>query len=164
VRNLLTFSAILEVIAITTWVGGMAALSFIAAPAVFQTAPSRESAGRSFGLILRRFHRVAYGCGAAILLAGAMRWAGSYRHHLTAPELVRYVIALLMLGLTLYSGLVVSRRLESVRAKMAGGVDSAPKTDPRRVEFNRLHRLSTTLMAFNLLLGFALAVMFAMEE
>ena len=91
-----------------------------------------------------------------------MRWSGSYR--VTAPELVRYVIALLMLALTLYSGLVVSRKLERVREKMAGGMDAVPKADPRRVEFSRLHRLSTTLMAFNLLLGLALAVMFAIEE
>ena len=162
VRNLLTFSAILEVVAITTWVGGMSALSFIAAPAIFETAPSRESAGRSFGLILRRFHLVAYGCAAAILLAGAMRWAGSRR--MTASELLRYVIAALMLGLTLYSGLVLARRLDRAREQMAGGVDRVPKDDPRRVEFNRLHRLSTTLMAFNLLLGLALAVMFAIED
>ena len=161
-RNWLTFSAILEIIAITTWVGGMAALSFIAAPAIFQTAPSRESAGRSFGLILRRFHWVAYGCGAAILIAGVLRWGNSYR--VTAPELVRYVIALLMLGLSLFSGLVVSRKLDRVRAEMSGGIDSVPKADPRRAEFNRLHRLSTTLMAFNLLLGFALAIMFALQE
>jgi uncharacterized membrane protein len=162
VRSLLTFSAILESLAITIWVGGMAALSFIAAPAIFQTAPSRESAGRSFGLILRRFHWVAYGCGVIILIAGVMRWSGSYR--MVGSEVVRYVIALVMLGLALYSGLIISRQLERVRARMAGGVDRVPKGDPRREEFNQLHRRSTTVMAFNLLLGLALAVMFAAES
>lgn len=162
-RNLLTFSAILEIIAITTWVGGMAALGFIAAPAIFQAAPSRENAGRIVGLILKRFQWVAYGCGVAILLAGAMRWAGSWRG-LTAPELVRYIIALIMLGLTLYSGLVVSRKLERLRDAMSGGIDRIAKDDPRRVEFNKLHGVSMTLMAFNVLLGFAMAVMFALVE
>ncbi len=168
--DFLTFSAVLEIIAVTIWVGGMAVLSFIAAPAIFQTSPSREIAGRTFGLILRRFHWVGYSCGVMILIAAVMRWSGSYGTtesdfvRLSPSELVRYVIALLMLALALYSGLVVTRRLERIRNKMPGGVDRVPKDDPRRVEFNRLHRVSTTLMAFNLLLGLALAVMFAIES
>ncbi|MDX2029323.1 MAG: DUF4149 domain-containing protein [Blastocatellia bacterium] len=163
-RNLVTLSAILEILAITTWVGGMAALAFIAAPAVFQTISSREQAGKTFGLILKRFHPVMYVCGGVILAAGGMRWAGSFNHHLHASEVTRYVIAALMLGLALVSGLYVSRRLDALRTKMPNGIDRTPKDDPRRVEFNRLHRLSTTLMAFNLLLGLGLAVMFALED
>jgi uncharacterized membrane protein len=164
VRNLVTFSAIIEIIAITIWVGGMAALAFIAAPAIFQTAASRESAGKTFGLILKRFHWVMYACGAVVLLAGALRWLGSFNHRLLASELTRYVIATLMLALALYSGLIVARQLDRLRAQMPNGIDRVPKDDTRRVEFNRLHRLSTTLMAFNLLLGLALAVMFALED
>jgi uncharacterized membrane protein len=139
----------------------MASLAFIAAPAIFRTAPSREQAGKTFGLILKRFHPVMYACGAAILIAGLMRWAGAFNHQLYASEVTRYAIAALMLGIALYSGLVVSRRLDQLRARMPAGVDHTPKNDPRRVEFNGLHRISTTLMAFNLLLGFAMAVMFA---
>ena len=151
--RLLTFSAVIEIIAVTTWVGGLAALAFIAAPAIFQTASSREQAGRIFGVILKRFHGVSYGCGLLILLAGAMRWAGSRRMH--AAEVVRYVVAALMLGLALYSGLIVTRRIERLRATPGGGAKD---------EFNRLHRLATTLTAFNLLLGYALAIMLAAEE
>ncbi|MGH9767178.1 MAG: hypothetical protein ACREAB_07060, partial [Blastocatellia bacterium] len=62
------------------------------------------------------------------------------------------------------SGLVVSRKLDRLRGRMSAGIDRTPKDDPRRVEFNSLHRISTTLMAFNLLLGFAMAVMFAIED
>lgn len=158
-RTLLPFAAMLEILAITIWTGGLTALSFIAAPAIFQTASSRESAGRTFGLILKRFHWVAYGCGAVILLAGLVRWAGSYRMH--AAEVVRYIVALLMLGLTLYSGLIVLRKVEKLHAALA---DGAKKDDPRRAEFNGLHRRATTLMAFNVLLGFALAAMFALQD
>lgn len=163
-RNLVSLSAILEIIAITLWVGGMASLAFIAAPAIFQSEPSREKAGKTFGLILRRFHLLAYGCGVVILLAGAMRWAVSFHHRLAASELTRYVIAALMLCLALYSGLSVSRKLDDLRAEMTGGIDRTPKDDPLRIEFNNLHRLSTTLMAFSLLLGLAMAVMFALED
>jgi uncharacterized membrane protein len=158
-RTLLPFAAILEILAITIWTGGLAALGFIAAPAIFQTAPSRDSAGRTFGLILKRFHWVAYACGVVILLAGVVRWMGSYR--MQAAEVVRYIIALLMLCLTLYSGLVLLRKVEKLRAALA---DGAKKDDPRRAEFNGLHRRATTLMAFNVLLGFALAAMFALQD
>ena len=79
-------------------------------------------------------------------------------------EITRYMIVLIMLGLSLYSGLVLLRKIEKMRARMPAGIDHVSKGDPRRIEFNNLHRLSTTLMAFNLLLGFALAVMFALEE
>ena len=163
-RNLITFSAIIEIIAITCWVGGMAALAFIAAPAIFQTSVSREQAGKTFGLILRRFHPVTYLCGAAILIAGLMRWAGDFNHQLYASEITRYSIAALMLVIALYSGLGVSRRLDQLRARMPAGIDHTPKNDPRRVEFNNLHRISTTLMAFNLLLGFAMVVLFALGD
>ncbi len=163
-RNLVTISAIIEIIAITVWVGGMAALAFIAAPAIFQTTQSREQAGRTFGLILTRFHPVMYACGAAILVAGLMRWAGSFNHQLYASEITRYAIAGIMLGIALYSGLAISRKLDALRSRMSSGIDHTPKDDPRRVEFNKLHRHSTTLMAFNLLLGFAMAVMFALED
>jgi len=163
-RSLVTYSAIIEIIAITIWVGGMSSLSFIAAPAIFQTAGSRESAGKTFGLILRRFHPVMYISGVLILLAGVMRWAGSYNHRLLASEITRYVIAGLMLLLALYSGLVISRKLDNLRGNMSGGIDRVSKDDPRRIEFNRLHRISTTVMAFNLMLGLAMAVMFALKD
>ncbi len=155
-RSLVILSAIIEIIAITTWVGGMAVLTLIAAPAIFQTATSRENAGKTFSLILKRFHPVMYTCGVLILISGVMRWAGSFNHHLYASDVTRYLIAALMLGLALYSGLVVSRRLDKLRG--------AAKDDQRRAEFNSMHRLSTTLMAFNMLLGLAMAVMFALNE
>src|SRR5215813_541881 len=121
-RNLVTFSAIIEIVAITSWVGGMAALAFIAAPAIFQTATSREQAGKTFGLILKRFHPVMYVCGAVILIAGLMRWIGAFNHQLYASEITRYVIAALMLGLALYSGLFISRKLDQLRARMPNGI------------------------------------------
>ncbi len=163
-RNLINISAIIEIIAITIWVGGMASLAFIVAPAIFQSEPSREKAGKTFGLILKRFQYVAYGCGALILATAGMRWAGSFNHQLSASELTRYVIAVLMFGISLYSGLVVSPKLDEIREKMPGGIDRTQLNDPRRVTFNNLHRLSTTLMAFNLLLGLAMAVMFVIED
>ncbi len=161
--NRLTISAIIEITALILWVGGLFSLTILAAPAIFQTAPSRESAGRTFGLILKRFHRLGWGCGAAILLAGGIRYTGRADNQLYFAEYTRYLLDLLMLGLSLYTGLILSGRLEKLRARMAEGVDRVGKDDPRRVEFNRLHRQSTGLTAFLLLLGLAMAVLFGLE-
>jgi uncharacterized membrane protein len=107
--NLLSVSIILEMLAITVWIGGMIVLSFIVAPAIFQTAPSRDSAGRSFGLMLRRFHWVAYVCGLVILATLVFRLSVlvSSRPYLLpfvvegrAALLVRLVIVIVMLGFT----------------------------------------------------------------
>ena len=68
------------------------------------------------------------------------------------------------LALSLYSGLIISCKLDDLRKQMPNGIDRTPNDDPRRVQFNNLHRLSTTLLAFNLLLGLAMAVMFALED
>jgi uncharacterized membrane protein len=163
VRNLITISAIIEVLSLITWVGGMGSLALIAAPAIFEGASSRENAGRIFGLILKRFHRIGYGCGVAILIAGGLRYYGRFSHSLYAAEVIRYAIAATMLALTLYTGIVIARRLEGLRERMEGGIDRLAKDDPRRVEFNRLHRQSTGITAFSLLLGITMAVLFGME-
>ncbi len=162
-RNILTISAIIEIIALVLWVGGLAALALIAAPAIFRTASSRENAGRTFGLILARFHRLAGLCGAAILTAGLLRYQGRLSPMLYLGEYTRYLLVVVMLGLTGYTGVIIARRLDRLRGEMAGGIDLVAKDDPRRVEFNRLHRQSTAITAFTLLLGLAVAILFGLE-
>ncbi len=161
--NLLIISAVIEVLALVLWVGGLAVLTLIVAPAVFQTAPSRESAGRTFGLILQRFNRLGWACGLAILVAGPLRYAGRFSQELYAAEFTRYLLGLLMLGLSLYTGLVLARRIERLRGEMGVGIDQLVKDDPRRVEFNRQHGQSMALTAFNLLLGLAAVVLYGIE-
>ena len=154
---MLTFAAILEMLAIVVWTGGLTVLSLLVAPALFKLAPSRTEAGRIFGALLKRFQPVAYACGLAILLAGALRWGGGYRA--LAAELVRYVIVVLMLGLAAYAGFVLTPKMEKLRAELA----NAAKNDARRERFNGWHKLAMTLMIFQVLLGLALAVLVALE-
>ncbi|MDQ3010041.1 MAG: hypothetical protein M3X11_04985, partial [Acidobacteriota bacterium] len=59
---------------------------------------------------------------------------------------------------------LISRKLDDLHKEMPNGIDRMAKDAPHRIKFNNLHRLSTTLMAFNLLLGLAMAVMFALED
>ncbi len=155
---MLTFAAILEILAIVIWAGGLTVLGLLVAPSLFKLASSRTEAGRIFGALLKRFQPVAYACGVAILLAGALRWMSGYRA--LSAELVRYVIAVLMLGMSAYAGYVLTPKIEKLRAEMA----NAPKTDARRDRFASAHKLATTLMIFQILLGLTLAILVAMQQ
>jgi hypothetical protein len=116
-------------------------LTIIVAPAIFQAAPHGRVAGRTFGLILKRFHRLGWGCGAGNPRGWALRYAARLgQETLSGRKFSRYLLGLLMLILSLQTGVVIARRLEKLRREMGGGIDQIPAEDPRRVEFNRLHR------------------------
>lgn len=148
------------VLALTTWLGGMIALGALVAPATFQVLPLHEPetgraiAGAVFGTILARFHYVAYACGVVLLVTlVAMALLGPRPKSFA----VRTAIVSVMLGVALYSGLVVLGQIDAVQQEVAGLSASTtllpsqlPADDPRRVRFDGLHQLSTRLMMFNI--------------
>jgi hypothetical protein len=131
-------------VAIAVWVGGLLALGAIAAPAIFDVVAARGIAdarivsGAIFGEALRRFHLVAYGCGAAVVLALVARAVLGPRPRQFA---LRLGIAAVMAGAALYAGLIVHARITSLQQEIGATVSasSLPPGDPRRVEFGRLH-------------------------
>ena len=161
--NLYTISAVIEAIALTIWVGGLTFITIVVAPAVFATSPTREVAGQIFGLILKRSHLIGWGCGVLILLAGLLRYLGRFSQETYPAEDTRYFLGLLMLGLSLYSGLVVTRRIERLRGDVIGGVHQLGKDDPRWKEFSQLHGKSMALTAFTMLLGLSAVVLLGLE-
>lgn len=146
------------VLAIAVWIGGLLALGAVAAPAIFdvvalrQVPDSRLLSGAIFGEVLRRFHHVSYGCGAVILLSLITRAVLGPRPRNFS---IRLAIAVLMLAGSLYSGMVVSSRIERVRQEIGPAVapSSLPATDARRSEFGRLHAQSTLVQLVPLLGG-----------
>ena len=147
------------VLALVVWLGGAVTLGALAAPATFdvlqvqQPDAGRVLAGRVFGEMLRRFHLVAYAAGAALL--GSLIGMA-----LLGPRPVafgiRIGICVSMVVLTLYSGLVVSSRIERLQRDITGSVSSLPEADPRRDQFGRLHALSAVLMTLSAAGGLAL--------
>lgn len=150
--NLATAAAVIEVLAIIVWVGGLTSLVLLAAPAIFQTIPTQELAGETFRSIRWRIDRLGVVCGGAILLGAALRYAGRPTPALYGYEVTRYLIAGVMLALTLYHGWSVAPRL----AKKREGDET--------VDDERLHGLSLTLTAFTLLLGLVLGILFGLER
>lgn len=135
-------------LALVVWAGGLIALGAVAAPSIFdvlaarQTPDARFVAGAIFGETLRRFHLISYGCGAVLVCSLAARAILGPRPRRFA---VRMTITAAMFGASLYSGLVVSRQIERLRREIGISPSSLPASDPRRVEFGRLHERSTTL-------------------
>jgi len=152
----LRYAALLMIV---IWVGGLLALGAIAAPATFDVLASRQDpdgrllAGVVFGEILRRFHVVSYVAGTLLLGTLVLR-------RILGPRPRRFAwragIVALMLAAAAYSGLVISSRIATLRHEIGAAPSSLPDGDPRRVEFGRLHALSTAVQLVPLLGGLML--------
>lgn len=147
----------LHAFALAVWLGGMAVLGAVVAPATFQVLQARSGvsgrvlAAAVFGTILDRFQLVAYVCAAVVLVTLAAMAFGA-RQMRAEGYAVRGALAAAMLAVALYMG--VSLYPEVNRIQAAIGADVSPSTldagDPRRVRFDALHARSTRLMQLNL--------------
>jgi uncharacterized membrane protein len=141
------------VLALVVWLGGMVALGAIVAPATFQvlqaSAPTtgRALAGELFGTILARFHYLAYGAGGLLFVSLALMAVLGPRPRAFA---VRLTLVALMLGIALYSGLIVLGTIDAIQNEVGGLPSLLPADDARRVRFDALHQLSTRLMLANI--------------
>ena len=147
------------ILALVAWLGGMIVLGAIVAPATFQvlqaSAPQigRTLAGELFGVVLARFHYIAYGAAAVLLLTmAAMALLGPRPRGLA----VRGVIVAAMLAVAVYSGVTVTGRINAVQREAGGLPSLLPADDARRVRFDELHALSTRLMMVNVIGALAL--------
>lgn len=152
--------------ALVIWLGGMVILGLLVAPSTFGVLQAadptngRMLAGAVFGTILRRFHYVAYACGAILFVSFfVMKFVGP------PPQawVLRAALVFVMLLLALYSGIPVTREIEAIQSQISGPVSRLPESDPRRVRFDRLHRTSTTLMTINMGLGLVLLFWYVRE-
>jgi hypothetical protein len=154
-------------LALTVWVGGLAAVGGIAAPATFDVLSAQPAsggrmlAGAIVGETLRRFHLLSYACGAIVILALVARAVLGPRPSRFA---LRTTVALAMLAASAYAGVIVAGRIERVRSELAGvSPSSLPEGDPRRSAFGRLHATSTALQLIPAIGGLAL-LFFEMKE
>lgn len=144
---------------LVVWIGGLVALGGIAAPSIFDVLASRQIAdgrllaGAVFGEILRRFTLVSYAAGGVLLLTLLVR-------RILGPRPQRFAwragLVTLMLAATAYGGIVVASRIRALQHEIGAAPSTLPDGDPRRVEFGRLHGLSTALQLVPLLGGLAL--------
>jgi len=144
-----TFFRTIEFLSLSLWLGADAFLSFVVAPGAFAILGSRDAAGMMVGYSLGRLHFAGIFLGLVFLAARLARTQdfGSF----TSPAALCVV---LMVLLTATSQSTVSSRMETLKKEMVS-VQNTPETDPRRVEFNRLHHRSVAFEGAVLLLGLA---------
>ena len=141
---------------LAVWIGGLLVLGGLVAPAVFEVLQAHDAvngrvlAGSLFGDMLSRFEHWSWGLGGVLLGVLGQRAA------LTSPPrrmALPAALIVIMLGMTTYTGQVIAPRIDAIRTRVPGAVTALADTDPRRVEFGRLHGLSAILMALTLLGG-----------
>lgn len=153
---MLRYAALL---ALVVWVGGLVALGGIAAPSIFDVVAERQLengrilSGALFGEMLERFTVVSYAAGGVLMLTLLARRILGPRPHRFAW---RAGIVAVMLAAAAYSSIVVGSRMEHLQKKTGVAPSTLPDGDPRRVEFGRLHGISTALQLVPLLGGLLL--------
>jgi hypothetical protein len=153
-------------LALVIWLGGMILLGSLVAPSTFSVLQAadpvsgRMLAGSLFGTILGNFHYIEYICGFVVLVClFAIKFIGPPPH----AFIPRIVIVAIMLMIAMAEGYPVAREINRVQAEVAGPINALPATDPRRVEFDRLHQASTVLMTVNMGLGLVLLFWYVRE-
>jgi uncharacterized membrane protein len=155
---MLTFLRFLMLFALVVWVGGIVFFGAVMAPALFSTLPTRHLAGAVVTRSLTALHWIG-------LVSGVVFLVSSLLHaYLVQGALqvfsARNVLIVLMLVITLISQVGISAKMAALRADM-GEIDAVQAGDPRRVEFNRLHQMSTRAEMIVLLMGIGVIALVA---
>jgi uncharacterized membrane protein len=143
------FSRTIEFLSLSLWLGADAFLSFVVAPGAFAILGNRDAAGMMVGFALARLHFGGIFLGVVFLAARLVR-----THDFGSFTSAAALCVVLMVLLTAMSQFTVSSRMEALKKDMVS-VQNTPETDPRRLEFNRLHHRSVAFEGAVLLLGLA---------
>ena len=136
-------------LSLAVWIGGIIFFSFVVAPGLFMILPKRELAGQVVTFSLTGLHYIAIGAAIVFFICSLLHRRIADGH---ARLGLRELFIVIMLALTLVSQFAVTPRMRQLRRDMVE-IDTVAPTDPRRVEFNHLHRYSTSLEGGVLVLG-----------
>lgn len=146
-------------VALVVWIGGLMTLGLLVAPTAFDVVDARQVesgrmlAGYLFAAMFERFHFVAYGAAAILLISLAgRRLLGPKPVHFN----VRLALVVAMLAVALYSGFVLTKDVETAQVALGVPSSSLPEGDPRRLIFERLHGRSVALVIATVVAGFVL--------
>jgi hypothetical protein len=169
VQPMRTFLRSLILLALVVWVGGLLFFGAVVAPVAFEwlmpmfpdAATGLQVAGTMVRESLTHLHDIGLFCGAILLLLYVVeRITGTTRRSIAPPILLTSV----MMALTAYSQFSVIPRMETLRLKVGAAMADLGSTNPARLDFNRLHKLSTSLEGIVLLCGIVLIILYARPE
>ena len=143
-------------LALVVWFGGL--LFFpITAWAGFSSIADTHVAGTIVAKCLGVLHHEGLFAGFLIVVLLAAGYPlKTFRMSTTS---IGVVVALLMIGCTAWSQYSIIPRMERDRIAAGGAIDSVPKNDPRHVDFDRLHNVSTDVEEAVMLGGLVLVIL-----
>jgi len=149
----------LYVVALVLWVGGLISAGALVAPSVFgvlqawNAAEGRVLAGQVFGEVLLRLTWLSYAMGGVMFVTLTL-------HRLLGARPLKYGIRVGILGVMLVMmiglGFWLLPQVNAIQAQVTGPVSALLESDPRRLEFDRLHGLSNILFSITAIGGLAL--------
>ena len=137
------------VLSLVVWLGGLIFFPVVA-QAAFSTLASRHLAGTVVGRSLGTLHWMGIVSGIVFLASSILysRFTKGTAQVIAA----RHVLVCLMLALTLISQFGIIPRMDALRASI-GEIDSVPRDNPARMQFDGLHVWSTRVESGVILLG-----------
>ena len=156
----MTLLRFLAFLGLALWIGGLAILAGLGAPALFTILEAqdpvggRNLAGTLFGVMFERFQYVAWGADAVLIVSLALRAALGPRPRHTA---LRIWTVMAMLAVSLGTTFIILPKVAVIRNSVDGSVARLADNDQRRVAFGRWHALSSGLMLLTLVGGLGLA-------
>ena len=125
-----------------------------AAPSIFKIL-SREQAGNVVSDIFPKYYLVSYACGAVALISSIILiYLGN--HISTLTNTIKLTALVVMIGLAVYAGEIVTPETHKVRTEMRAAQKDSPKYLEIRKEFGHLHRKSAILNSAIFIFGVAL--------
>ena len=134
----------LDVLAITTWIGGLWAIGYLAVPTLFHAQPDRQLAGVLAGQMFVALAYVGIVCGAYLLL---YRWQAVGKQVLH-DRLAQIVVA--MLSITLVTHFYIQPLMAALKAQ---ALPYEVMQSTLAIQFKMWHGLSSVLYLLESLLG-----------
>ena len=154
---------LLQLIAMTVWVGGLIFFAFILAPTAFGVLPTQHEAGLVVGGTLKLFDLVALASGVIFLgaTAGLFRTASM---RVRGPYEVEFLLAALMIVGTVWTHFRIEPAMDADRLHASGDINTLAPADPSRVHFDQLHKQSEHVEGAVLLVGLFVLFLLAREQ
>lgn len=137
-------ASLIQIVALSLWLGAATFFSFVVAPALFATLPSRTMAGTVVGRTLPIVFYLGIAVGGILIALQASSDRGAIRD-------VRALCGCLMVAACGVAHFIVGRRIDRLRADIGGSIESLAVDDARRVAFGRLHGISVAWLGLAML-------------
>jgi hypothetical protein len=144
-----TFTVI-EALTLALWIGALAGFAFIFAPTAFHIVVNLDQFALLTATVLERLTWLAFICGGLAIVAAIVRARDEAERPLAV---IRVLLLIVMLALAWIESAAVIPHMQAVASSFGTSLNAIPKTDPRMLRYDGLHRQSSLIYGALFLLG-----------